>query len=99
LFPTHFRERLDWDELDSSQRAVLGEFGYFMYKAGKHVEDIDRIKYDGRLVILDDGSRWEVDSADTYTVDTWGPGIKVAVIEDVMYNLGDDEHADVPEQD
>ncbi|CQD08037.1 hypothetical protein BN970_01550 [Mycolicibacterium conceptionense] len=98
--PTHFRERLGWDELDSKQRAALGEFGYFMYRAGKHVvDDIDRIKYDGRLVILDDGSRWEVDSVDTYTVDSWRPGTKVAVIDDVMYNLGDAEHADVSEED
>ncbi|ORV21093.1 hypothetical protein AWB98_02085 [Mycolicibacterium conceptionense] len=71
-----------------------------MYRAGKHVvDDIDRIKYDGRLVILDDGSRWEVDSVDTYTVDSWRPGTKVAVIDDVMYNLGDAEHADVSEED
>ncbi len=98
--PNHFRERLGWDEINSSQRAVLGEFGYFMYKSGKHVvSDIDRIKYEGRLVILDDGSRWEVDSVDTYTVDSWNPGTKVAVIDDVMYNLGDAEHADVSEED
>lgn len=72
--PTHFRERLGWEELDSSQRAALGEFGYFMYKAGKHVvEDIDRIKYDGRLRILDT----EADGKSTLPTRTrWTHGVQ-----------------------
>ncbi|MDV3125275.1 hypothetical protein M1247_10165 [Mycobacterium sp. 21AC1] len=98
--PAHLREQLSWDALDTAQQATLGEFGYYMYRAGKHVvEDIDKIKYDGQLVILDDGSRWEVDSTDAYTVDSWSPGTKVAVIDDVMYNLDDAEHVDVSEED
>ncbi|WNG88506.1 hypothetical protein C6A87_004490 [Mycobacterium sp. ITM-2016-00317] len=43
-------------------KTAIAEYGYFMYRLGKHtVEDIDKVKYDGRLVILDDGRQWEVD--------------------------------------
>lgn len=96
LVPDHWRERLGWDRLSPAQQETVGEFGVFMYELGSPtVGDIDEIKYDGRLVILDDGSRWEVDSVDSYTVDLWSPFTKVAIIDGVIYNLDDAEHADV----
>ena len=60
--------------------------------------DIDEVKYDGRLVILEDGSCWEVDAIDASTADLWGALTKVAVIDDVMYNLDSAEHVDVTEE-
>ncbi|BBY73590.1 hypothetical protein MPRF_04890 [Mycolicibacterium parafortuitum] len=94
-----WRERLHWESLPDELKTEIANYGYYMYRLGKHtVGDIDQVKYDGRLVILDDGSRWEVDSIDANTVDYWSPGAKVAIIDDVMYNLDDAEHADVSEE-
>ncbi|GJJ23462.1 MULTISPECIES: hypothetical protein [Mycolicibacterium] len=99
LVTPDWRDRLGWDSLSDSQKGAVAEYGFYMYRLGSPtVEDIDRIKFDGRLVILDDGSRWEVDSLDAATVDLWSPGTKVAIIDDVMYNLDDAEHADVSEE-
>ena len=56
-----------------------------MYGIGQHkVGDIHEIKYDGRVVILDDGSRWEVELS---TIDFWGEFTNVAIIDDEMYRL------------
>lgn len=99
LVPSSWHDRLGWDHLTPEQKAVIGEFGFHMYRLGApKVGDIDEIKYDGRFVILDDGSRWEVASHDAYTADMWTPVTKVAVIDDVTYNLDDAEHVDVTEE-
>jgi hypothetical protein len=98
LVPEHWHERLGWNSLPAELREAIGEFGFYMYRLGTPtMGDIDQVKYDGRLVVLDDGSRWEVNSADTYTADMWSPVTKVIVIDDVMYNLDDAEHVDVTE--
>ena len=99
LVPEHWRERLGWSSLTGAQQAALGEFALHMFSLGStKVDDIDEVKYDGRLVILNDGSRWEVAEYDAHTVDMWGSFTKVAIIDDVMYNLGDAEHVDVVEE-
>lgn len=96
--PERWRERLGWSGLSAELQTAVGEFGFYMYRLGAPmIGDIDQIKHDGRLIILDDGSRWEVNSLDTYTADMWSPVTKVAVIDDVMYNLDDAEHVDVTE--
>lgn len=99
LVPESWYARLGWDALTPAQRSVIGEYGFYMFKLGSPtVEDIDEVKYDGRLVILDDGSRWEVDAIDAVTADLWGSLTKVAVIDDVMYNLDTAEHVEVTEE-
>ena len=50
-------------------------------------------------MILDDGSRWEVDRFDVGTVDMWNSGDKIAIIDGIMDNLTDADHADVSEED
>lgn len=96
LVSEHWRERLGWEALSPVQQETVGEFGLHMFGlASPTVADIDEIKYEGRLVILDDGSRWEVDSLDIGTVDFWTSLTKVAVIDGVMYNLEDAEKAEV----
>ena len=60
-------------------------WGLRMYGIGQHkVGDIHEIKYDGRVVVLDDGSRWEVELS---TIDFWGEFTNVAIIDDEMYRL------------
>lgn len=57
---------------ESEQQAIL-QWGLRLFGMGQHkVGDIHVIKYEGRVVVLDDGSRWEVESYDASTVDFWG---------------------------
>lgn len=72
---------------EEEQQAIL-TWGLRSYSLGQHkVGDIHDIKYDGRVVILDDGSRWEVGTYDASTVELWGEFTKVAIIDDEMYRL------------
>ena len=99
LVPSSWYDRLGWSTLTPEQKTVIGEYGFYMFRLGSAtVEDIDEVKYDGRLVIVEDGSRWEVDAIDASTAELWGPLTKVAVIDDVMYNLDSAEHVDVTEE-
>lgn len=76
------------NKLSESEQQELLRWGLRMYGLGQHkVGDIHDIKYDGRVVVLDDGSRWEVESYDASTVDFWGEFTKVAIIDDEMYRL------------
>jgi hypothetical protein len=72
---------------ESEQQAILA-WGLRSYSLGQQkVGDIHDIKYDGRVIILDDGSRWEVGSYDASTVELWGEFTKVVIIDDEMYRL------------
>ena len=78
--------------MTEEQRLVLSDWGMRMFTLGQYVvADIDDIKYDGRLVILDDGTRWEVDAIDSSTAEMWSPMDKVVVIDDEMFKLADME--------
>ena len=98
--PDEWRARLGWNSLSHQWRVVIAEFGLHMFTLGmgkSEVTDIDQIKYDGRLVILNNGSRGQVESYDADTVDLWSPMTTVLVHDGVMYNLDDAEHVDVTE--
>lgn len=85
--------------MSETQRQALGAWGLRMYSLGKHVvADILEIKYDGRLIILDDDTRWEVRAIDSTTADLWMPSDKVVVIDDEMYKLDDMEKVGVQEE-
>jgi hypothetical protein len=85
--------------LTEKQKEALTNSALRMYQLGQHVvANIDEIKYDGRLVILDDGSRWEVDSFDSGTAEMWGFLDKVVVIDDEMYKLDDLEKVSVTQE-
>lgn len=84
--------RLSVESMTEDQRQALAEWGMRMFSLGQHVvADIEDIKYDGRLVILDDGTRWEVDALDAVTADMWSPMDKVVVIDDEMFKLDEFE--------
>lgn len=69
-----------------------------MFGLGRHTTGfIDEIKFDGQLVVLDDGTRWEVDSVDASTADFWLPGSQVVVIDDEMYLIDEMEKVSVEE--
>ena len=85
--------------LTAEQQEALVYWGMRMYQLGQHVVAyIEEVKYDGRLIILDDGSRWEVESFDSSTADMWGAMDKVVVIDDEMYKLEDLEKVSVTQE-
>src|SRR5262245_21219390 len=84
---------------DAQKQALLAS-DLRMFGLGQHtVGDIESIKYDGKLIILDDGSRWEVDSIDADTASYWSELDKVVVIDDVMYRIEDCEQVSVQPDD
>ena len=92
-------QRLGVGSMTDEQRQVLADWGMRMFRLGQHVvADIDNIKYDGRLIILDDGTRWEVDAIDASTAELWGPMDKVVVIDDEMFKLDDLEKVSVQQE-
>ena len=92
-------QRIGVKLMTDDQRQALTEWGLRMYGIGKQVVgDIEEVKYDGRLIILDDGTRWEVDSSDAFTADTWGPTDKIVVIDDEMYKLDEFEKISVQQE-
>jgi hypothetical protein len=97
--PDSWHTRLNWDALPAETQEQIGRFGLQMYSLGQHVvSEISEIKYDGRLIILDDGTRWEVDSIDASTSELWSGFSKVVVIDGEMYNIEDAEKVSVQEE-
>lgn len=89
-------ELLGVSNMTAEQKQCLVDYSFKTYALGRHsVGDIEAIKYDGKLVILDDGSRWVVDDLDRDIVEFWGEFEKVVVIEGEMYKLDDSEKATV----
>jgi DNA-directed RNA polymerase subunit RPC12/RpoP len=83
------------DLSDEDVKAIF-DWGMWTYGLGSSDQgSIDEIKYDGHLVVLDDGSRWEVDDGDTYTTDGWCEGDEVFVINGRMYRLDELESVEV----
>lgn len=96
LMRTDEIENIGVTKLTQQEQQQLLQWGLRMYTLGQHrVGDIQEIKYGGRVVILDDGSRWEVDEYDAKTVELWGIFEKVIVIDNEMYHL--DEKVSVQE--
>ena len=49
------------------------------------------VQGDGKIVILEDGSVWEVDDGDTADTATWVPQTEIVVCDDKLINTDDDE--------
>lgn len=97
--PQNWREKLRWDELSDSLQEEIAKFGLYAFGLGQHVtSEIAEIKYDGRLIILADGSRWEVNSIDADTSEFWNVFSKVVIIDGEMYNNEDAEKVAVQEE-
>lgn len=93
-------QRIGIANMSEDLRKALHDWGIKMYQLGQHVvADIRDVKYDGRLIILDDGTRWEVDDTDSATAEDWSSGDKVVIIDNAMYKLDDMEKVDVEEED
>lgn len=70
--------------LASNSRAGDCESGY----------SIKSVLADGKIIVLDDGSEWEVDSSDISDSATWVPGDEITVCSDQLVNTDEDETVD-----
>jgi len=96
---THERASLGGDNMSEEQKRVLLSWGMRMYGLGQHrIANIEAVKYDGRLIVLDDGSRWEVNSTDHVTASMWSGYERVVVIDDRMFLLDENEAIRVDEE-
>jgi len=92
-------QRIGIDTLDELQQSALLDWGMRMFSLGQYVVgDIADVKYDGRLIVLEDGTRWEVDADDAGTAGIWAFLDKVIVVDDVMYRLEDAERVHVEQE-
>lgn len=97
--PLEWEARLRWNELPDEVQEEIGKYGLHMYSQGRHVVSaISDVKYEGRLIILEDGTRWEVDSIDAPTCEFWSASSRVVVIDREMYCLDDCEKVAVREE-
>jgi hypothetical protein len=85
--------------LSEEEVKAIFDWGLRTFRLGSSEQGtISEIKYDGHLVVLDDGSRWEVDDGDTYTTDGWCEGDEVVVINGRMYRLDELESVEVTKE-
>ena len=85
-------QRLNVASMSEEEQQTLFNYGMRMYSLGQHiVADIQDVKYGGKLIVLDDGTRWEVEAIDSTTAELWSSFDKVVVIDDEMYKLDDTE--------
>jgi len=92
-------ESIGIENMSKHVQESLLNWGMRMFALGQHhIGEIEEVKYDGRLIILNDGSRWEVDELDAGTADLWSFLDKVIVIDDEMYNLEGTEKVTVQEE-
>ena len=92
-------ERLAWGQLNDVQRdAILSVFrvGIGAGAQSGTVATIDLVLGDGRVVICEDGSRWQtVADDDAELVEDWGAGALVAIHKGLVYRLDPYQAAEV----
>jgi len=88
--------RIGVADMTEAQRQALADWARRISAfAGVASATIASVKYGGRLIVLSDGSRWEVDEMDGDTADFWGAGARIVVVGDEMYLLEDLESISV----
>ena len=87
------------ESMTEEQKQTLINWAMRMFTLGQHiVAYIKDIKYDGRLIILDDGTRWAVDSIDSLTAEMWSTMDKVVVIDGEMFKIDELERVSVQQE-
>lgn len=86
--------------MTSEQQQILIDWGMRMYSFGEQViKPIRAVKYDGKLIILEDDSKWEIGDLDASTSEDWNVNDTVLVLDGIMYNLEEMEKVEVQEAD
>jgi len=87
---------LEINSMESKQVDVLYNWGLKMFGLGQNIiADIEEVKFEGKLIVLNDGTYWEVDEYETDTSEMWDYGEKIIIIDDEMYKLDDMEKVNV----
>ena len=92
-------ERLEWSRLSHGQRdAILSVFRVGIGAGAQSgvVSSIDCVLASGRVLVCEDGSRWQTrDRDDAELVEDWGEGALIAVHRRLMYRLDPYQAAEV----
>jgi hypothetical protein len=92
-------ERLDWGHLSDAQRdAILSVFRVGLGAGAQSgaVSSIDVVLGQGKVLICEDGSRWQArERDDAELIEDWGAGALVAVYRQLMYRLDPYQAAEV----
>jgi hypothetical protein len=92
-------ERLDWGRLNDAQRdAILSVFRVGLGAGAQSgvVSTIDAVLGRGKVLICEDGSRWQArERDDAELIEDWGAGSLVAVYRQLMYRLDPYQAAEV----
>jgi ferric-dicitrate binding protein FerR (iron transport regulator) len=98
LGPELFNQ-LEWTSLKPTQReAILSVFRVGIGAGAQSgvVSTIDRVLGRGRVLVCEDGSRWEACADDdAELIEDWGEGALVAVHRQLMYRLDPYQAAEV----
>jgi hypothetical protein len=90
---------LKLSDLSDEDIKAIFDWGMWTFELGSNEQgSIDEIKYDGHVIILNDGSRWEVDVGDIDTVEGWSEGDEIVVVNDRMYRLDESESVSVTKE-
>jgi hypothetical protein len=92
-------ERLDWGRLSETQRdAILSVFRVGLGAGAQSgvVSSIDAVLGRGKVLICEDGSRWQArERDDAELIEDWGAGSLVAIYRQLMYRLDPYQAAEV----
>jgi hypothetical protein len=92
-------ERLDWGRLSEAQRdAILSVFRVGLGAGAQSgvVSSIDAVLARGKVLICEDGSRWQArERDDAELIEDWGAGSLVAIYRQLMYRLDPYQAAEV----
>jgi hypothetical protein len=92
-------ERLVWGHLSDAQRdAILSVFRVGLGAGAQSgaVSSIDVVLGQGKVLICEDGSRWQArERDDAELIEDWGAGALVAVYRQLMYRLDPYQAAEV----
>lgn len=88
-------------ELTQDESKIIESLLMRFYSIGSDsapkVDDIEEVEFDGKLITLQDGSKWKVEDYDAGTSDMWSYLDKIVIYEDEMYKLDDLEKVTVSE--
>ncbi|MEZ5995971.1 MAG: hypothetical protein R3C25_09460 [Hyphomonadaceae bacterium] len=92
-------ERLQWSRLSEGQReAILSVFRVGLGAGAQSgaVSTIDSVLGRGRVLICEDGSRWQArERDDADLIEDWGEGALVAIYRHLVYRLDPYQAAEV----
>jgi hypothetical protein len=95
-FDEQWFKDMGFHKLDECELNQVGEWLSQVLEACGATEcDIDEIRADGHLVVLSDGSMWEVSSIDAPTADLWSPVDDVIIYDGHMYHIDETECVEV----